>query len=76
MDPFVFDKEGAQMVAVYTDRERVKKLGSAARFCIVMTGRDFIDRLPPGFGVVVNPGFTIGLDIAPTDLKEIRQDFC
>jgi hypothetical protein len=37
--PFFFDKEGAQMLAVYTHRDRVKHLGKPGIYCLIMRGR-------------------------------------
>jgi hypothetical protein len=73
--PLLFSKDGVQMVACFTDRNRVKSFASMAPYCLVMKGKKFFSRLAPKFGVVVNPGETVGFDIPPTGVKRIVADF-
>lgn len=71
----IFSKDGVQMVACFTDRNRTKSFASMAHYCLVMKGKEFFSRLPPEFGVVVNPGETVGFDIPPTGVKKAVADF-
>lgn len=75
MDPVLYDKDGVYMVAIYTDRERLREVSDTARYCVQMRGRSLFDRFPPDFGIVVNPGFAAGLDISPEGIKSIRREF-
>jgi hypothetical protein len=75
MDPVLFNREGVQLVSVFIDLERAKSLAQSAQFCLLMKGRDLIARMPHGIGIVVNPGFTVGFEISPQGISEIRRDF-
>lgn len=73
--PLLFDKEGTSMVAVFTDKERVKRFSNITNFCLTMNALEFLRRIPKKFGIVINPGFEIGLDISPDGIAEILRDF-
>jgi len=63
------------MMAVFTDIERAKRTAEHAKYCLRMTGKDRLQRMPPDFGIVVNPGFIAGLDISADGIRRIRKDF-
>lgn len=71
--PVVFDRNGTQMVACFTARKRVD-LGKMAPWCLTMKGREFLRRVPDGYGVVVNPGGTLGFEIDPDGLRRMLAD--
>lgn len=75
MNPIVYDRDGAKMIAVYTDLERAKFQTATAKYCLLMPARNFLKALPPGYGVVVNPGFLVGLELSEVGIQEIRRDF-
>jgi hypothetical protein len=75
MDPVFYDKEGIQMLAAYTSLDRAKCVSDVARYCLVMKGRQFLERMPPEYGLVINPGFKVGFDVSPTGIQEILGNF-
>jgi hypothetical protein len=73
--PVLFPKEQVQMLAAFTDRSRIGTLAELAPYCLAMKGLDLLKRMPPGCGIVINPGSTLGFDIAPDGIRRILEDF-
>ncbi len=74
-DPLLFDKQGTLHVAVFTDMERVGFHSQQAPHTIRMQMLEVLKRVPGGYGVVVNPGTSLGLELSPTGIGEILKDF-
>ncbi len=72
--PLLFDKQGVQMVACFTALERIGKFGDLAPYCLTINGAHFMRLIPHGFGLVVNPGHSVGFDITPDGLKTISAE--
>jgi len=73
--PVLFPRQGVQMVAVFTAVERVAGLHKVAPYCLKIAAREFLPQTPPSLGVVVNPGFSVGLEILPDGLRQMIKDF-
>lgn len=73
--PLLFPKEGVQMVACFSDRSRIGEFAAMAPYCLQLNGGDFLRRLPPGYGLVVNPGQSVGFDISPDGIARIVSEF-
>lgn len=73
--PLLFDKQEVKMVACFTAKERVGSFANLAPYCLVIRGREFLRRVPPQHGLVINPGQPVGLDITPEGLGKIVRDF-
>lgn len=73
--PLLFDKEGVQMVAAFTDKCRLSIFSEKAPFCLEIDGIELLKRMPSDYGLVINPGYEVGLDISPSGIKEIVNDF-
>lgn len=73
--PLLFPKEGVQMVACFTDRSRFGEFAAMAPYCLMLNGGDFLRRLPPGYGLVVNPGQSVGFDVSPDGIARIVAEF-
>ena len=74
-DPLLFDKQGVLHVAVFTDAARVGFHSEQAPHQIRWLMLDVLRRVPGGYGVVINPGTTLGFEIAPAGVGEILKDF-
>src|SRR5690606_41484824 len=74
-DPLLFDKQGVLHVAVFTDKARVGFNSQQAPHNIRMLMLDVLRRVPGGYGVVINPGTTLGFEIQPSGVEEILKDF-
>lgn len=73
--PLLFHKQDAPMLACFSDKSRIENFGHAAPYCLVMRGSEILGRIPPGYGLVVNPGQSIGFDVTPEGLAGIVRDF-
>lgn len=74
-DPLLFDKQGTLHVAVFTHMERVGFHSQQAPHTIRMQMLEVLKRVPGGYGVVVNPGTSLGLELSPGGIGEILKDF-
>lgn len=74
-DPLLFDKQGVLHVAVFTDMARVGFHAQQAPHTLRMRMIDVLKRVPGGYGVVVNPGTPLGLELSPAGIGEILKDF-
>jgi hypothetical protein len=73
--PLLFDKSGTKMVSCFTSKERVAEFIDLAPYCLVMDGGEFLRRIPPEYGLVINPGQPVGFDVTPQGLAKIVRDF-
>ena len=74
-DPLLFDKQGVLHVAVFTDMSRVGFHSQQAPHTLRMLMLDVLKRVPGGYGVVINPGTSLGFEISPSGVGEILKDF-
>jgi len=74
-DPLLFDKQGVLHVAVFTDLARVGFHAQQAPHTLRWPMLDVLRRVPGGYGVVVNPGTPLGLEISPSGIGELLKDF-
>jgi len=72
--PILFDKHGTKMLAVFTDKVRASQLEHVAKYCLVMNGLSVLRRIPPGYGLVVNPGLEVGFELSADGVVEIVKD--
>jgi SseB protein N-terminal domain len=75
INPLIFDREGVMMVAVFTSLKRTKIFAKPGIYCLEIQGGNFLERIPKGCGLVLNPGLSIGLEIPPLGLENIQRDF-
>ncbi|WP_312237498.1 SseB family protein [Stenotrophomonas sp.] len=74
-DPLLFDKQGVLHVAVFTDLCRVGIHSQQAPHTIRMQMLEVLKRVPGGYGVVVNPGTRLGLELSAPGIGEVLKDF-
>jgi len=74
-DPLLFDKQGVLHVSVFTDMSRVGFHSQQAPHTIRMLMLEVLKRVPGGYGVVINPGTSLGFEISPSGVGEILKDF-
>jgi hypothetical protein len=73
--PLLFPKEKVQMLACFSDKSRIGEFASLVPYCLVIKGRDLLRRMPPGYGLVINPETSTGFDISPEGIAKILQEF-
>lgn len=69
--PLLFDKEGTPMVACFTALGRAGRFAHQTPYCLQIKAGEFLRRIPSGHGLVVNPGESVGFDIAPDGIQRI-----
>ncbi len=74
-DPLLFDKQGVLHVAVFTDMARIGVNNQQAPHTLRWLMLDVLRRVPGGYGVVVNPGTSLGFEISPSGVQEVLKDF-
>ena len=62
-------------MAVFTDMARVGIHAQQAPHMIRWRMLDVLRRVPGGYGVVVNPGTSLGFEISPSGIGELLKDF-
>jgi hypothetical protein len=73
--PLTLDKQGVAMVVCFTTFDRIGDARAAAPYCMQMPGGAFLQMLPRGIGMVVNPGSPVGFDMSPDGLERFLADF-
>jgi hypothetical protein len=73
-EPLLFPKEDVQMLACFTDPSRLGEFTKMAPYCLVMKGRELFKRMPRGYGLVVNPGNTVGFEMSPEGIAQILKE--
>ncbi len=74
-DPLLFDKQGVLHVAVFTDMARVGFHTQQAPHSMRWLMLDVLRRVPRGYGVVVNPGTSVGFEMSPDGVVQVLGDF-
>jgi hypothetical protein len=59
-------------VTAYTALARVPK--NAAPYLLQAAGTHFFLRLPPGYGVMINPGYAAQMLVPPHGIAALKQD--
>lgn len=73
-NPILYEKQGTKMVAAFTDKARIGELIHIAEYCLMMNGLQVLRRIPLGYGLVINPGLEIGLELSPNGIMQIIKD--
>jgi hypothetical protein len=73
--PLLFDRDGISMASIFTDKSRVKIHESKIKDIVIMSFKDILNNIPENYGLVINPGYTEGLELLPRGIKNVRRDF-
>lgn len=74
LKPIFITKAGVSMMVIFSHLSRVdKESPSKASYCWAITPRKFLKGFPPGFGIVLNPGYSAGLEISPAGVDSLRR---
>jgi hypothetical protein len=72
-EPLLLGEASAPLVAAFTAPERPAIHRSRAEYMVQMKGDDLLARMPPGYGVVVNPGYVDQLIISAGAIEDLRK---
>ena len=70
--PILLEQDDISLVAAFTSAARMEK--GMAPVLMRMNGRQFFLRLPAGYGVIVNPGFTAQVILPPDGVAALKDD--
>jgi len=73
--PLLFTKNSTPMIACFSAKERMVDYADMVPYCLVIKGRELLRRMPPGHGLVINPGQRFGFDVSPDGIAQIVTDF-
>ena len=73
--PLLFDRGEISMAAIFTEKTRAEIYNKKIKDMIIISFRDILNNIPENYGVVVNPGYTEGLELLPHGIKNIKRDF-
>lgn len=76
LHPLIFDRAGVPMAAVYTASARAEAAESQVKSVVRMKGATIFRNTPPGYGIVINPGFDIGLELLPDGIQNVVNKYC
>lgn len=74
-DPVLFDLPNLQrpLVAAFTAESRPALLSDVAKYFLQMPAVGFLARMPPGYGVILNPGYDAQLVIADHVVADLKS---
>ena len=62
------------MIAIFTSTDRIGDIGKTAPYALSMPARAFLEQIPEGHGIVVNPGDPAGFEMDPDGLARLMRD--
>lgn len=74
-EPLLFNKEGTYMMASFTSSDLLSLYMNEVEQYLVISGKQTLEQIPDGIGIVINPGYKIGFDISPKGIKQVLKDF-
>jgi hypothetical protein len=72
--PLVVESDGQQFLAVFTASGRAAAFAPAYGYLSVRTGFEVMRFMPPGVGLVVNPGSEIGFEMRADGVERLRGE--
>jgi hypothetical protein len=72
-EPLLLEESGKPLVAAFSSLDRPGLHSDVASYVLQMDGREFFLRLPPKYGVIVNPGYVAQLIISPDATSDLRE---
>jgi hypothetical protein len=73
-EPLLFEENNQSLVVAFSSLSRSEKARDQAEYGMKSTGRDFILRLPPGYGFILNPGYVGQFIVPPSGIAELKED--
>jgi len=64
---------GIRMIPVFTSERRISEFIRTDQPYIALPGRDLLEMVEPGIGVVVNPSSACGLEVHPEELRALLE---
>jgi len=72
-DPLLVGSTENPLVAAFSSLSRPSLHAKMAEYALRMKGREFFNRLPQGYGVVLNPGYETQLIISSDVISDLKK---
>jgi hypothetical protein len=72
--PLVVGRDGENFLAVFTHRDLAAPSLMGERVVVHVPALEVLRRLPGGIGLVINPGYALGLEVPAPGLRAFTQD--
>jgi hypothetical protein len=72
-DPLLVGEPGSPLVAAFSSLSRPGLHRKMAEYVLQIKGREFFRRLPPGYGVALNPGYITQLILSADALAGLKR---
>lgn len=72
-DPLLIGVSETPLVAAFSSLSRPELHSKMAEYVLQMQGREFFRRLPPGYGVIFNPGYEVQLIISSDVISNLKK---
>ena len=69
--PLVLEQGGKPFVAVFTSEQRARSAAGPAAYCLQVVAGWALSQVPAGYGLVINPGFALGLQVDADGVRKI-----
>ena len=73
--PLIYQRDQGSYIAAFTERNRISESEFPVKYCLAMKGHQMFEWIGKEYGVVINPGYSVGMEIPAKGVKEIWQDF-
>ena len=73
-EPLLLEQKGNPLVAAFSSLSRPALHKQMAEYVLQMNGREFFLRMPPGYGVILNPGYVAQLIIPSDGVADLKKD--
>jgi len=74
VDLFGVSNGGMRMIPVFTSERRISEFIRVDQPYIALPGRDLLEMVEPGIGVVVNPSSACGMEVKPEEIRALLED--
>jgi len=72
--PVLFERDGEQLLSVFTNTDRADALGDVVPYLVSIAGEDLVRRMPEGVGIVVNPRSELGFEVPARGIAAFRSE--
>ena len=72
--PLVVQREGIDLLALFTSPGRAEVFAEGHPYLSVRIGFELLRWMPPGVGLVVNPGSTVGFEMQADGIARLRDE--
>ncbi|MCL4207975.1 MAG: SseB family protein [Pirellulaceae bacterium] len=76
LKPLLFDRDEETLVAVFTSPERMARFGRISPFCVAVKGQWICEHINTSFGIVLNPGSTVGFELPAVGVRNVYRSIC